>query len=94
MQSIIQQTEQCYFCGSRYRLETHHIFFGNPGRRISDENGFTVRLCADCHKWNDNSPHRNREKDLELKARCQSEYEARGHSREEFIKLIGRNYLE
>lgn len=94
MQSIIQKTEQCYFCGSRYNLETHHIFFGNPGRKISDKNGFTVRLCADCHKWNRLSPHRNRKTDLVLKKTCQQAYEAQGHSREEFIKLVGRNYLD
>ena len=94
MQSIIQKTEQCYFCGSRSNLETHHIYFGNPWRKISDKNGFTVRLCSECHKVNENSPHRNRAKDLYLKCICQIAYEAQGHSREEFIKLIGRNYLE
>jgi len=94
MQSIIQKTEQCYICGSRYYLETHHIFFGNPGRRISDENGFTVRLCNNCHRVFSCSPHRNRKTDLHLKRTCQAAYEKQGHSREEFIKLIGRNYLD
>lgn len=94
MQSIIQQTERCYLCNGKYNLETHHIFFGNPGRRISDDNGFTVRLCADCHKWSKTSPHRNRQTDLMLKEICQAAYEKQGHSREEFINLIGRNYLD
>ena len=93
MKSILQVTEQCFFCGSKGQLETHHIFFGNPGRQISEKHGFKIRLCPDCHRLNENSPHRNRTADLELKCICQKEYERQGHSREEFIRLIGRNYL-
>ena len=92
MKSILQTTEQCFFCGERGQLETHHIFFGNPGRQISEKHGFKVRLCPAWHRLNENRPHRNRAVDLELKQRCQKEYE-KTHSREEFIRLIGRNYL-
>ena len=31
--------------------------------------------------------------DWELKRACQQAYEAEGHTREAFIRLIGRNYL-
>lgn len=31
--------------------------------------------------------------DHELKRVCQQAYEAEGHTREAFIRLIGRNYL-
>jgi hypothetical protein len=36
--------------------------------------------------------HFNRELDLKLKRACQAKYEET-HSREEFIALIGRNYI-
>lgn len=93
MKSILQTVEQCFFCGSGKPLETHHIFFGNPGRQISEKNGFKVRLCPACHRISKESPHRCRETDLRLKQLCQKTYEAQGHTREEFISLVGRNYL-
>lgn len=92
MKSILQNSEHCFLCGERGQLETHHIFFGNPGRQISERNGFKVRLCPSCHRLGENAPHRNRNTDLELKQLCQRAYE-QDHTREEFIELIGRNYL-
>ncbi len=32
MKSILQNSEHCFLCGDRGQLETHHIFFGNPGQ--------------------------------------------------------------
>ena len=92
MKSIIQQSNGCFFCGSTGLLEEHHNFFGNPGRKISEKNGFKVRLCPYCHRIDGVSPHKNRNNDLMLKRLCQREFE-KTHSREEFIKLVGRNYL-
>ena len=92
MKSIIQQSNGCYFCGSTGLLEEHHIFFGNPGRKISEKHGFKVRLCPECHRTGKKSPHQDRDTDLMLKRICQRAFEVT-HSREEFIKLIGRNYL-
>lgn len=37
--------------------------------------------------------HFNRELDLKLKRECQEKFEET-HSREEFMKIIGKNYLE
>lgn len=39
------------------------------------------------------SVHFNKEMDLELKRVYQKEYE-KNHTREEFIKLIGKSYLD
>lgn len=60
MKSILQTNEQCFLCGSKGQLETHHIFFGNPGRQISEQYGFKIRLCPNCHRISSNSPHQNR----------------------------------
>lgn len=93
--SILQNnTDSCFFCGAYDWTETHHIFNGNPNRKISDKHGFTVRLCARCHRVGKDSVHnaRNTGKDLFLKQECQKAYEE-NHTREEFIALIGKNYL-
>lgn len=93
MNSILQSECRCYFCGSYEWIEEHHIFGGDPNRRISEENGFKVFLCH----WHHNEPpdgvHFNRRNRLRLQEECQRRYEEMGHTRAEFIALIGKNYL-
>ena len=91
MKSIIQKEKECYFCGSTLNLELHHIYF-SAMRKTSDRNGFVVWLCGRCHRDNKYGVHGNREMDLKLKTECQKVYE-QTHSREDFMKLIHRNYL-
>lgn len=85
--------DTCYLCGGR-RECVHHIFEGY-GRRIavSERHGFIVPLCHRCHNMSNWSVHENKQLDLKLKQVAQERYERLGHSREEFIKLVGRNYL-
>ena len=66
--SIIQNGDHCYFCGARTGLHTHHIYAGS-NRKISDKNGFTVRLCGFHHNLGGNGQcvHKCAEMDLELK---------------------------
>ena len=61
-------------------------------RWMSDENGFVVFLCPDCHTESPTSAHKCRDTDLYLKRRCQAAYE-KNHTRDEFMRLVGRNYL-
>lgn len=93
MKPPILDTESgiCYICGRHTDTALHHIYFG-PKRKTSDENGFTVFLCPGCHQYESHAVHRNRRLDLKLKAICQQEFE-KTHTREEFMRLIGRNYL-
>ena len=82
----------CVNCG-KYGTEVHHIFYGTGQRKISEKLGFKVRLCPSCHRGQPQGVHGgNRELDLKLKREFQTRYELT-HTREEFIKLIGRNYL-
>ena len=94
MKSIIQSTDCCYFCGTSQNLHTHHIF-GASNRNTSDKQGFTVRLCGYHHNLGGNGKcvHQCREMELELKRACQRKYEE-SHSREQFLALIGKNYLD
>ena len=93
MDSIIQKERVCYICRSRQALHKHHCFFGRGNRYISEKKGFTAFLCASHHNLGSVCVHNNRSMDLMLKRECQKEYE-KTHTREEFIKLIGKNYLE
>lgn len=92
MDSILQGTKECYVSGATEGLHKHHIFAGNPRRRISEENGFWVWLRWDWHNGAGYGVHFNRVFDLKLKQECQEEFE-KTHSREEFIRLIGKSYL-
>ena len=91
--SILQNEKRCFISGSTTGLQRHHIY-GASNRNISEENGFWVWLRHDCHIEDspNKTPHNCRMTDLCLKEMCQREYE-KTHSREEFIKLIGRSYL-
>lgn len=93
MKSILQSEKQCYFTGETGPLHKHHIFFGSGLRKISEENGFWVWLTPRLHNMSNDGVHFNQERNLRLKKACQKKYEET-HTREEFMALIGRNYLE
>jgi hypothetical protein len=83
--------DDCCLCGAR--AEACHHVFGGPNRQISEREGFAVPLCNWCHNMSPNAVHFNRNLDRFLKRWAQMKYEQRGHSREDFVKLIGRNFL-
>lgn len=103
---VLQQRKECYFwrtiCDMEvtHGLELHHIY-GGANRKISDKNGFFVYLTKANHtgaNCNDNplgvlGVHFNRDFDLKLKRACQREFE-KTHTRQDFMRLIGKNYLE
>lgn len=91
LKSIISNERVCHVCGNPYTLHKHHIF-GGGNRQISEDNGFWVYLCAMHHNMSDQGVHYSKELDKGLKIECQSEFE-RTHTREEFMSLIGCNYL-
>ena len=94
MNSIIQTKKKCFICSSQTNIHDHHIYFGTARRKISEANGFKVWLCLQHHEGTFGvHGSKGYELDRYLKKVCQKEYE-KNHSREEFIKLIGRNYLE
>lgn len=93
LNSILQVEKECYITNSTLGLHKHHIY-GAANRNISEKNGFWIWLRADYHNTNSRIDiHHNREFDLKLKRECQAKYEET-HNREEFVKLIGRNYLD
>ena len=92
--SILQDEKKCYITGQTNNLHYHHIFRG-VNRKISDVHGFGVYLAPWLHNTSDQGVHGKygHELDLMLKQHCQMAYE-KEHSREEFMALIGKNYLD
>lgn len=94
MKSIIQNKKQCFICYKPNGLHDHHIYFGVGRRRISEKHGFKVWLCPEHHQGTFGVHGcRGHKLDVFLKQTCQRKYEET-HSRDDFIKLIGRNYIE
>ena len=92
MNSILQPEKECFITHRTWGLHKHHIF-GGPNRQISEKNGFFIWLIPQLHNMSDEGIHFNKEFDLRVKRLCQAEYE-KTHTRDEFMALIGRNYLD
>ena len=94
MKSILQNKKESYISGSTYNLEEHHIFFGTANRKISEKQGFKVWLTSEEHRGTYGVHGKyGRDLDIKLKRDAQRKYEET-HTREDFIKLIGKNYLD
>lgn len=94
MKSIIQDTKECYVTGCTDRLHEHHIFFGNGIRPLSEKYGLKIWLRADWHNMADYGIHFDKTLDLEVKQMAQKKaMEHYGWTTEDFIKIMGRNYL-
>lgn len=83
---LTNDMEHCFICKSPF-VDIHEIY-GGRNRKVSMQNGFCVPLCREHHEF----VTLNADGSNYLKQKCQFEYE-KTHTRDEFIKLIGRNYL-
>lgn len=98
--SIMHEKDgRCYLCmllNDDFRfhnnLHDHHIF-GGSNRPVSEAEGLKVWLCPEHHTIGAAAVHLNHENMLLLRREGQRVYEET-HSREEFMKKFGRNYLE
>lgn len=75
---------RCYYCKiENIDLDLHEVY-GGSNRIRSIKNGLVVPLCRNCH---------SDEKIInKLRKKLQREYE-KTHSREDFIRLIGKSYI-
>ena len=90
--SIISNEKKCLVCGKRTSINKHHIFAGNPNRQHSEHYGCWCYLCYEHHHGSVHGVHFNKELDLKIKQLAQKKFEET-HSREEFIRIFGKNYL-
>jgi len=93
MKSIIQTNKKCFICRTTTNIHEHHIYYGSSKRKISEKHGFKVYLCY-CHHEGTYGVHGKCGEKLNrhLKIMCQKEYE-KSHTREQFLKIIGKNYI-
>lgn len=89
MKSIIDGNEdgRCYLCGRFGYTETHHMMHGIR-RAAADKYGLTVELCRTCHS----NVHDKGLLDEYLEREAQKAFE-KNHSREEWMREFGKNYL-
>lgn len=92
MKSILQSEKKCYITGKTNGLHCHHIYYGNANRAQSEKYGFTVWLIGELHNLSNYGVHMNSQFDKWLRKKCQLKFEET-HSRDEFIQIIGCNYL-
>ena len=91
--SILSNDHECFVCHDTRNLDRHHIY-GGSRRQTSDDYGFWVYLCRYHHTWSNESVHSgDKTLDHKLKRWCQKKFEET-HTRDEFMQLIGRNYLD
>lgn len=91
--SVLQRTKVCWVCGKTENLEEHHVFYGRAYRHLSEKYGLKVWLCAEHHRGSGGVHGKNRELGLSLMRYAQKRFEA-DHTRDEFIRIFGRNRLD
>lgn len=84
--------DKCYLCfgvdNCDCNIDIHEIY-GGANRQISMQNGFCIPLC----RYHHSLITRDNASSLILKKQCQKKFEET-HTREEFMCLVGKNYLE
>lgn len=91
MDSIISTVKECRACYRTGTLHKHHIFHGTANRKLADREGLWIYLCPECHE----KIHKNHDMDRWFQQVGQRRWmEKNGKSKEDFMKIFGRNYLE
>lgn len=89
---------QCYLCKllnndtRKKYTEEHHVLYGSGQRAISEAEGLKVDLCIYHHREGPEAVHNNSEIRNLLCRIFQEAYE-RNHTREEWMRISGKNYL-
>lgn len=101
MRSIIQKNKDyCFLCSILYGdnsfkpdTEEHHIFPGNPNRKLSERYGLKVYLCIRHHRTGPDAVHNkpNQGNDLILKRIGQQAFK-RHYPFKDFRQIFGKNY--
>ena len=82
-------TKKCYLCDSKYKLTWHEIYSGR-NRQNSMKYGLCLRMCLNCHS----REQENSQFNDYWHRQGQLYWEEFFGSREEFIKVFRRNYLD
>lgn len=96
MKSIItKDLKCCYVCGKNQNIEIHHCIHGTAKRKIADKEGLFVPLCYEHHRGTKGVHGREgHDLDKELKIIAETIWcEKHNKTPEDFIRLMGKNYL-
>lgn len=80
----LTKSGKCEYCGKVCKKLDPHEVYGGSNRKRSIVNNFVKLLCRKCHS--------NKNVIKQLRIDTQKEYEKK-HTREEFIKIIGKSYI-
>lgn len=107
MKSIIQGEKECYFCRALANregcfgelthngLHRHHIIYGAGRRKFSERYGLWIWLCPHHHNLGGmEAVHMNETLRRYTERIAQKAFEQRGGSRQDFVEIFGRNYLD
>lgn len=102
--SIMHRKEDrtCYLCmklhddyDTRTGLQEHHVFMGNPGRKLSERYGLKIYLCFNHHTY-DGGPeaiHRNNDIRRMVEKEAQKAFEKK-YLCPDFREIFGKNTLD
>ena len=85
----MQTERECCLCGTTIDLECHHAIHGTSNRKNAEKYGLKVWACHRCHMH----IHNDRKVDLALICAAQKKFEET-HTREEFMAIFGKNWLD
>lgn len=87
--SVFTDTDYCFMCGSIYQLTWNEIYRGK-NRINSMKYGFCLRMCLSCHRLYQDDVDFNEY----WHRQAQLYWENNISTREEFLKVFWRNWLE
>ena len=92
--SILMVMDHCLICKDTKNLHIHEVFYGTGKRQISIKEGLCVTLCPFHHNASNHGVHLNKTLDLKIKKWAQKKWQEHNKkTTEDFIKLMGKNYL-
>ena len=89
-----QETYICEYCNENVAVTQHEKFYGTANRKISLKyEEFSLNICSRCHDASHYKIDLGHDVNMALRINAQMDFE-RKYGHEEFMKLIGRDYLE
>ena len=83
---------RCFLTGSKVWVERHHCFYGFTGNRpLAEEYGLIMPISHYLHE--EKGLHVNDALDLQIKQYAQRQFEEQLGTREEFMRIFGKNYI-
>ena len=93
MKSIIHNNKECFITGCTNGLHKHHIFFGTANRKLSEKYGLWIWLTPELHNMSNRGVHFDKDLNELCHRTGQLAFERVHGTRDDFVKIFGRNYL-